>query len=309
MALQEKRNKTLFTVLLLLSGITAVLAYVAMRGEPAVENKDLFQVKDTKTINRVELQSSSGMVALSFNGTRWMVNDREVADRDMIDVLFATLLQAEVKRPITGANNDSIVSVSKVNGVTVKLFEGEQLSKSFLVGGNDKKTAAYFIDQNNQAYLMHIPGYRVYVSGIFELDEAAWWDKYVFAFNWTNFKSLVAEYPNDERKGFSVSLEDGYFGIAGLATDTTKLNDFLDAVSLLTVDEYNTALIDSMSKQEPVFTIQVSDIASRTYTLSILPVVQTGKTACRVGQNKLAWIDNRKLARLVKNRDFFEKKP
>lgn len=304
--MQEKRNKLLFAVLMVLIAITTVIYFLGNETTEEVKNKDLFQLADSKVINRVELASATGKVTLTFNGTRWMVNDTEAADRDMIDVLFATVLQAEVKRPIAENRNDSVAVEVKATGVNVKFFEGDALRKTFIAGGNAKKTEAYFIDETGNAYLMNIPGYRVYVCGVFELTEKQWWDKYVFAFNWSNFRNLAVTYPNKVDNNFTISLQEEYFAIDNLPTDTTKLNDFLDAVSLLIVDEF--IEIDSLKDVEPVLTVQVSDIANRIYTLSILPYVQAGKTACVVKQNHLAWIDNRKLARLVKNREFFRKK-
>ncbi|GCC51888.1 hypothetical protein SanaruYs_21170 [Chryseotalea sanaruensis] len=304
--MQEKRNKLLFAVLLVSVAITTVIYFLGNETSSEVKNKDLFQVTESKVINRVELASASGKVTLSFNGTRWMVNETEAADRDMIDVLFATALQAEVKRPVAENRNDSVAVEVKATGVNVKFFEGDVLRKNFTAGGNNKKTEAYFIDETGKAYLMNIPGYRVYVSGVFELTEKQWWDKYVFPFNWSNVRDLAVMYPNKVDNNFTISLQEENFAIDNLPTDTTKLNDFLFAVSLLTVDEF--IEIDSLKDVEPVLTVQVSDIANRIYTLSILPYVQAGKTACLVKQNHLAWIDNRKLARLVKNREFFRKK-
>lgn len=304
--MQEKRNKLLFALLLGLIAITTALYFLGNQTSEEVKSKDLFQLADTKVINRVELTSSLGKVVLSFNGTRWMVNDTVPADRDMIDVLFATVLQAEVKRPLAENRNDSVAIEIKTSGVDVRFFEGEVLRKTFKAGGNAKKTEAYFMDETGRAYLMNIPGYRVYVSGVFELIEKQWWDKYVFPFNWSNFKDLAVTYSDKADNNFTISLQENYFAIDNLPTDTTKLNDFLDAVSLLTVDEF--IEIDSLRDVAPVLTIQVSDIANRMYSLSILPYVQAGKTACLVKQNQLAWIDNRKLARLVKNREFFRKK-
>ncbi len=304
--MQEKRNKLSFAVLLVLVAMTTALYFLGNQTGEEVKNKDLFQLADSKVINRVELTSAQGKIILSFNGTRWMVNDNEPADRDMIDVLFATVLQAEIKRPLAGNRNDSVANEVKTSGVNVKFFEGETLRKSFTAGGNVKKTEAYFIDESGKAYIMNIPGYRVYVSGVFELTEKQWWDKYVFAFNWSNFRDLVVTYPDKVDNNFTISLQEDYFAINNMPTDTTKLNDFLDAVSLLTVDEFIET--DSLKDVTPVLTIQVSDIANRMYSLSILPYVQAGKTACRVKENHLAWIDNRKLARLVKNREFFRKK-
>lgn len=304
--MQEKRNKLLFVLLLGLIAITTALYFLGNKTSEEVKNKDLFQLTDTKVINRVELTSALGKVILSFNGTRWMVNDTVPADRDMIDVLFATILQVEVKRPLAVNRNDSIAVEIKRTGVDVRFFEGEVLRKTFTAGGNTKKTEAYFLDETGKAYLMNIPGYRVYVSTVFELTEKQWWDKYVFAFNWSNFRGMAVTYPDKADNNFTISLQEDYFAIDNLPTDTTKLNDFLYTVSLLTVDEF--IEIDSMKDVEPVLTVQVSDIANRMYTLSILPYVQAGKTACVVKQNQLAWIDNRKLARLVKNREFFRKK-
>jgi Domain of unknown function (DUF4340) len=306
MKMQEKRNKLLFVLLLVLISITTALYFLGSKTSEEVKNKDLFQLADTKVINRVELTSALGKIMLSFNGTRWMVNDTVPADRDMIDVLFATVLQAEVKRPLAENRNNSIAVEIKTTGVDVKFFEGETLHRTFTAGGNAKKTEAYFIDDSGKAYLMNIPGYRVYVSGVFELTEKQWWDKYVFAFNWSNFRGLAVTYPDKADNNFTIGLQEDYFAINNLPTDTTKLNDFLDAVSLLTVDEF--IEIDSLKSVAPVLTIQVNDIANRVYSLSILPYVQAGKTACLVKQNHLAWIDNRKLARLVKNREFFRKK-
>lgn len=305
--MQEKRNKGLLILLtVLLAGIVVVLLTM-QQSEEKFEQKDIFKVADLKAINKVELSSPHDTVQLSFSGNWWVVNGVEPADRDMVDVLFATLLQAEAKRPVAEGRNDSLVQSIQQTGVVVNLFEQGELIKSFVAGGNGKKSEAYFVNDSKQAYVMHIPGYRVYVSGVFELTESDWRDKYVFAFNWTNFKKLAVTFNHKPKDGFDVKMLDGYFGIDGIQTDTTRLNDFLDAVSLLTVDQYTSA--DSLGDKEPLMTITVSDIAERQYSLSIFEMTEAGKTACLVNQKQGAWIDNRKLARLIKNRDFFQKRP
>ena len=96
--MQEKRNKGLFVLFLLLVTTTAVLVYTQQRSEEKFDQKDIFKVEDLKAIDRVELRSGKDTISLSFSGNRWMVNGSEPADRDMVDVLFATLLQAEAKR-------------------------------------------------------------------------------------------------------------------------------------------------------------------------------------------------------------------
>lgn len=305
--MQEKRNKGLFILLALLLASIAVSVYTLQQGDEKFEQKDIFKVEDLKAIDKVELRSSRDTVQLSFSGNRWMVNGNEPADRDMVDVLFATLLQAEAKRPVAESKNDSLVNILQQSGIEVNLFEQETLIKSFVAGGNDKKSDAYFVNGANQAFVMHIPGYRVYVSGVFELTESDWRDKYVFAFNWTNFKNLDVRFNSKTSDGFNVKMLDGYFGIEGIQADTTRLNDFLDAVSLLMVDQYTKG--DSLMDKTPLLTITVNDIAERQYKLAVFEIEKDGKTACLINGKQASWIDNRKLSRLIKNRDFFIKRP
>lgn len=305
--MQEKRNKVLLILLMVLLTCIAAVLFTMQQGEVKFEQKDIFKIEDLKAIDKVVLRGKDDTVQLSFSGSRWMVNGTEPADRDMVDVLFATLLQAEAKRPVAESKNDSLIQMLQQSGVEVNLFEREELVQRFIAGGNGKKSEAYFIDDSRQAYVMHIPGYRVYVSGVFELSESDWRDKYVFAFNWTNFKNLAVKFHTKPKDGFNVKMLDDYFGIDGIQTDTTRLNDFLDAVSLLTVDQYSNS--DSLEDKTPFLTITVSDIADRQYSLAIFEVSDAGKTACLVNEKQVAWIDNRKLARLMRNRDFFQKRP
>lgn len=305
--MQEKKNKRLFLLFLLLVLTIGVLIYTQQRSEEKFEQKDIFKVEDLKAIDKVELRSAKDTILLSFSGNRWMVNGMEPADRDMVDVLFATLLQAEAKRPVAESKNDSLTQHLQQSGITVNLFEQGSLIKSFVAGGNGAKSEAYFVSDASQAYVMQIPGYRVYVSGVFEMSESDWRDKYVFAFNWTNFKNLRVTFAGKPADDFEIKMLDDYFGIEGIQADTTRLNDFLDAVSLLTVDQYTSG--DSLRQQIPVFTITVSDIADRQYKLAVFDISERGKTACYLNEKQAAWIDNRKLARLVRNRDFFSKKP
>ena len=147
-------------------------------------------------MSQVTLQSDAVTISLEFNGGRWSVNEKYSADPAMIEVLFATLQQAEPKRPLAVSQSDSIASHLRKEGVKVSLLSNGSLVKTFFAGGNTARNQAYFLGEDEKVpYLMNIPGYRVYVSGIFELDESGWREKRVFAFNWRNFQQLEASFP------------------------------------------------------------------------------------------------------------------
>ncbi len=277
--MQEKKNKRLVIILCVLLAATAAAYWYGRSDNQYSVDKNLFRNFDLKTVDQITLESKNGKVDLKFNGSRWKVNEQFEADANMIEVLFATLQQVEPKRPIANSLQDSTNNALAQNGVKVNLFAAGQTVFGFQAGGNVQKTQGIFKGENDdQSYQVIIPGYRVYVSGIFELQEKDWRNKLVFGFNWRNFQQLEAAFPNNAQDDFTVVMDKQYFGVKGLAqTDTTKLNEFLDQVSLLTVDEYlsTSSTTDSLFTGKPIVQITVKDIASRAYILQIYPFDKT----------------------------------
>jgi hypothetical protein len=197
--------------------------------------------------------------------------------------------------------------------VLVSLFAGDELQQEFIAGGNPGKTQAYFkIPGEKECYIMNIPGYRVYASGIFELDEPGWKDKLVFNFNWRNFQSLKATHPASPQHDFEVAMGKAYYEVKGVAVaDTTKLNDFLDAVSLLTVDQYVTREAvdgyDSLIGTKPLLDLQISDVSGKTYTLVLYQGGTSGAVLGVIGGAQPAFFDKRKVAGVLKSRNWFVK--
>lgn len=94
----ENRNRNLLISLLVLSVATLGYYWYSQRDRSGV-NKALFQIDRLDEVDQVVLTRGSDEVVLKFDGTRWLVND-EIADRNLIDVLFATLQQAQPVRPL-----------------------------------------------------------------------------------------------------------------------------------------------------------------------------------------------------------------
>jgi hypothetical protein len=308
--MQEKRNKMLLISLSVLLALIAFFSWQGRTNDQTDVDKSVFNLEDYKTIDKVILESPKGKQELAFNGTRWKLNGAFDADRNMVSVLFATLEQAKAKRKISASRIDSLHSQLVNNGVKVSLFAGQSLQQEFYASGNDTKTQAYFYDPIlRQAYVMEIPGYRVYVSGIFELDENGLRDKYVFNFNWRNFTGLEVKFPNKPSENFKVSVSKQFFGIDGMEADTAKLNTFLDNVSLLTVDRFIDDVTgrDSIARSKPEMEVVVRDVANREYQLLILAGGK-GEVLGLVPENQLAYFNIRKIQAIVRPRSFFKKR-
>lgn len=267
----QKRKNILLCISLAVLVLACFGVFYLNRSGAGDVDKAMFRIDDYTAIDRVVMAGPQGRVELTTTGGRWRVNDEFVADRNLIDVLFATLRQAEPRRPVASRLRDSISQRLDSLGTRVELYEGDHRASVFLAGGNNARTEAYFMDPGSATpYIMMIPGYRVYVSGIFELWAAGWRDRYIFGFNWMNFSELEASFPGQPESGFTVRRHENLASIAGMPeADTTRLNDFLDAVSTMTAEEFTQSIPDSIREMEPIMRIVVKDVANREYSLQL----------------------------------------
>ena len=308
----KRKNKLLAGSLTGLLALTVFVYWSGTTGTSTNVRKDIFRAEGLDEVDRVTLASAQGQVALAFDEVRWRVNDAFNADRNMIDVLFATLAQAEAVRPVAAKIRDSVNQRLDKNGVMVSLYSKGKLKKSFVAGGNERKTQAYFREVDEQTpYVVVIPGYRVYVSGILEMDETCWWDKFVFGFNWRNFKQLETSFPANPRDNFVIRMNHDSLMVEGIAVaDTARLHTFLDDVSLLTVDRYLTGGQDSLSKAAPEMKIVVRDLADRQYALSVYSPsgADGGNYPALVRETQPALVDRRSIQKILRTKSYFVKK-
>lgn len=308
--MQEKRNKRLAILLVVLLGITTAFFWYGKSNSGYEVDPAMFKQYDLGKIDEIMLESPLGKTTLKYEGARWKVNEKFNASAQMIEVLFATLQQAEAKRPAALSLRDSLRTLLQEKGVKVTLLAGGEKQSIFFAGGNESKTQAYFLNENAEVpYIVTIPGYRVYVSGIFELLETGWRDKYVFGFNWRNFQRLQTKFPKPQND-FEVEMEDGIPVMKGIQqVDTTKLNNYLDAISLLTADEFNdtNSSLDSLAKTTPLVSILVVDIAKKEYFLQLFaPNAKKLWSYGLINGSQWARFDNRRIEGIVRGRNFFQ---
>ncbi|MBY0434735.1 MAG: DUF4340 domain-containing protein [Cyclobacteriaceae bacterium] len=273
-----------------------------------------FNFPPTEKTEQVTLLSKRDTVDLRVENNRWKVNEGWDADAQMIKALFATLRQVVPKRPVAASIKDSVSNLLRNTGTLVRLISEGQ-STEFLVGGNTAKTETWFLkSKEDQPYTVVLPGYRVYVGGIFELEKNGWRNKRAFDFNWRNFRQLTATYAREPAQGFIVEMKDRYFGIQNMqAVDTAKLNSYLDAVSLLFAERFiptNSPMADSLVKSTPSVKIQIQDIGKRTYSLELFtPRPGNPEVFGRLGDGEWVSFAARDLAGIVRKRDYFKAGP
>lgn len=291
----------------------SIFLFVGGSKSRAPINPGLFKLSDPTAVDRVLMESSAGRIELSYQSGYWRVNDTLTADRNLIDVLFATVEQAVPKRTVASRIKDSVIDSLEENGIRVSFYVGQEIQKRFIVWGDATAGLTYFSEQNNiQPYVMVIPGYRVQVSGIFEQKPNTWRDKRIFNFNWRNFKSLKAEFPRDPKQDFEVAMTGRFFSLVNEPKiDTTALNNFLDAVSLINADQFyevgESSMTDSLIKTTPIMIIEVKDVADKTYSLKVFEISQGQRNAIAQWENDYVLFDRRNILQLYKKKKDFIK--
>ena len=309
--MQKKRNIYLTISLCLLAVMSAGLFFFTQEETKPEVNRDYFKLKESEKIDQVTLHSAEGTVDLKFEKNHWRVNGKWDADMQMIKLLFATLNQSEVRRPVAASVKDSVLQRMKQNGIRVTLSEAGISKNDFMAAGNEPKTEAWFLKVGEtQPYVMIIPGYRVYVVGILEMAEREWRDKRIFDFNWRNFKSLTSTYPKEPNQSFEIEMKGQYVGIKNMErTDTSKLNTYLDAVSLLFATRFvppHLQGIDSLGTTAPAVRIEIRDIANRAYSLELFaPRRKDTEIYGRLADGEIVTFEKKIIAEIVRRRDYF----
>lgn len=284
--MQQKRNIRLLISLVVLTASVFLISWIGHKPTHQID-KELFKVADQTQIDKVVFESGNRKLELKFSGTKWWVSDKE-ADRQLIKVFFATILQAEPKRKISNSPLDSLKK-QFAQRTKLTLWMGDQVAKEFYVAGNPAKSETYFSFDGNDWHVVAIPGYRVYVASIFDLTENDWRDKRVFNFNWQNFKSLKAHFPQQSTQDFTISFANKLFGIEEVTVaDTTKLSNYLEAIFSLQAEKILTpeeaTKYDSLLAAEPFLQIEIQDIATKTFALKIYSL--PGKNSQLVARTK-----------------------
>ncbi|MCA6073852.1 DUF4340 domain-containing protein [Fulvivirga sedimenti] len=314
MMMQRKKNLRLLGLLLILVIAAVVLGLTGESGSKLDVDRDIFTYDDPSRIDAVVLERRNASDTLAFVNGQWMLNGKYKADPQRISVLFAILKQAMVRRKAARTQLDSLQSWMDENSVRANFYEGNELVKQFEVGGHEDRGITYYRSAPGEpVFLMEIPGYRSYLAGIYELDENGWRYPRVYDFNWRNLKDVHVEYPANSGNGFDISSKDGFYSIEQLAkTDTTKLTNFLDDLSLLYVNDFlfpsEAAQYDTLQyKLEAQITVR--DVGDNRYLMEVLGTLP-GKSEIliRIDSSQYALAQFDALRKILRPRKFFVEK-
>lgn len=233
--MQRKKNIQLLVVLSVIIIIISLLPLLKDNQNGLYIDKKLFTLDQQTVITDVILTSDSSSNRLSYTNGVWQVNNLYELDPNMRDVFFSVLSQLEIRREVASSQNDSISSLSKNRGVQVSIYNNQELIKNYWILGDSTAQTSYLTDDQEQSYIVHIPGYRSYVAGIFNVPETDWRSRRVFSALFTNLNTLKVSYINED---IEFRYKDSFFEIVGVHADSTKLISSLENLLFLQTDQF-----------------------------------------------------------------------
>ena len=258
-----KKNWGLLIILFVLTGIFGLLLSRKAVKSSLEVNEDLFAVNDTTAIQRIELQQGDQMQVLTRQPQGWQLNNRYRADPQLVQLLLSVLHNVEVKRPVAKNQQEEVENALLEQGTQVRVYGTSGVLEEFYAGGSEQEQLSFFM-KDRTAYVMELPGYANYISGIFSLNENNLRNRTLFTSNFYNLQQIDVEYP---QTGESVTIK--YNGqrldVEGVSQpDSAQLLGFLtlfenlQAVGYIKPQEYPE--LDSLLKQPPIAEITVQDL-------------------------------------------------
>ncbi|MDR1758169.1 MAG: hypothetical protein LBR51_04325 [Bacteroidales bacterium] len=212
----------------------------------------IFAIKDTSKITKVFLADMHGnTVLISRKGQgAWLINDSLRAMEEAVKTLLTTLNQLTVREPVAKVAQTNINASLAVSAVKVEVYEDvpkftlfgfpcltkERCTKTYYMGPatQDNMGNIAVIEGYNEPFVVHVPGFRGYVTPRYSTQVKDWLSHRLFETKITRIKSLESkDLEHPEESFFIEKAGTRFFHLYNakhqqiMDYDTSKLLDML----------------------------------------------------------------------------------
>ena len=283
---------------IILIAVVAVIAIVALvialRGSRKATFEQDYHVKDTSTVTRIFLADKQGHeVLLTRTGdSTWMVDNQYEANQPLIDLLLETLntmrIRQQVNRnAIPTIINDLSTRAIKVEvyqrvpfinwfGGRLRLFPHEKLTVTYFVGREtqDMMASYMFREGDKKPYIIHIPGFRGFLTPRFVTDPLKWRSHTIVDLDVHEIERVELDIPEKPQESFAIVRDGEGFNMLladGQRTpyfDTARVAQMLSSFTWLNFDEFASIVpntfADSCVTGTPRTILRITDTAGHT---------------------------------------------
>jgi hypothetical protein len=203
------KRTLLLTLLFLLLGAGAwyVLAYKKGHKASRVSWDMDFAVPDTDNIGKIFIADRRGRTATLTRKSDevWYYNDKYPARPTAVNTLLNTIARVNVLNIPPNSAVPTMVKELAAAGIKVEIYDRAGKSmKTYYVGGvtNDERGTVFMMENSEQPYLVHTPGFIGQLRIRYLLGDDEWRDKAIFRENPEDIEKVSVEYPQRKSESF-----------------------------------------------------------------------------------------------------------
>ena len=266
----KKKNRILIIVAAIVMVTAAVIAYVLSRPTFVQD----YHIEDTTSITKIFLadKENNEVTLIREADSSWTVNGEYAASQPLVDLLLETLNTMRIrqqvnKNAIPNAIKDIAAHGIKVEvyqnkpfinwfGGRLKLFTHERLTTTYYVGRETQDMMASFMYRKGDdvPYIIHIPGFRGFLTPRFVTDPLKWRSHTIVDLNVKDIERVELEIPEQEQESFAIVRDGEGFAMEMLQShqrvngfDTARVAQMLSAFTWLNFDEFASIVPNSFA--------------------------------------------------------------
>lgn len=291
----KKRNIILIAIAAVIVVAAAIIALTFSRSTTLDQN---YHIEDTASITKIFIaDKENNQVTLNrIADSVWDVDGIYPASQPLVDLLLETLNTMRIRQQVNKNAIPNVIKDIASHGIKVeiyqntpfinwfgghlKLFYRERLTTTYYVGRETQDLmASYMFRKNDEVpYVIHIPGFRGYLTPRFIAEPIKWRSHSIVDLDVHAIQRVELEIPQTpeesfaivrDGEGFAMELTHPHQRVDGF--DTARVAQMLSSFTWLNFDEFASIVpntfADSCVSGEPRTILRITDTAGTSHEL------------------------------------------
>lgn len=264
-----KKSLIVLSILLVL----AIIAFPLIEyfKKPTLRERADFAISNPETIDSVFLVNRQGDYVLlrKVGEDRWTVNNQFNAEPGKVTRLLETLTKIEAKNPVAEKSQQVVINDLATDGIKVEVYQKGEKTVTYYVGRPtvDETGTFMYIDGSTIPFVVHVPGFRGYLSPRYSPNPTEWRDKNIFNTPVERLTSVTVTYPDSAFKSFELRRSPANdFTVAQDGKTAVPAKDYFSKLYVAQFNKvtfetylrgYSQSYIDSLHSARPMVIINV----------------------------------------------------
>lgn len=264
--MRKKKNLIIIAAVVVI-GVLALL--IARQGAKKATFDQDFHIEDIESVTKIFIADKQNnhvllqRVADSTHDTMWTVDTIYPASQPMVDMLLETLHDMRIRQQVNKNAVPQAIKLLSARAIKVEVYQRKYFinwfNGKFKLFPHEKLTATYFVGHETQdmmachmfrkgdkvPYIIHIPGFRGYLTPRFVSDPMLWRSHTIVHWDIHHLQSVELDIPATPEESFAVRRQgEGFtFELTQSHTvvnnfDTARVAQMLSCFANLNFDEF-----------------------------------------------------------------------